>query len=247
MTGEKAAKKMIITIDGSSWTGKSSSAKVLAQLLGYQYLNTGAMFRAVGYLAKKKGLVEEKDIVEAVKDITMEFKLVQGQSRLFLNGEDVYDAVTNNEVVSLAAKVAVIPAVREKLLELQRNMAKSGGFVVEGRDTGTTVFPNADWKFFLDASMDVKIKRFFKLLPAEEKNKHTVEQVRKIIEEVDKSDRTRKVSPLSRAHDAVFYDNSESPTAEQDAMVMWYYITKKDEMINNLRNPTLLAKLQKQD
>lgn len=235
---------MIITIDGSSWTGKSTAAKALAQLLGYQYLNTGAMFRAVGFLAKKKGLVEEKDIVSAVKDATMEFKLVQGQSRLFLDGEDVNEQITNNKVVSLASKVATIPAVREKLLQLQRHIAREGGFVIEGRDTGTTVFPDADWKFFLDASMEIKIKRFFKLLPAEEKSKHTVEQVRKIIEDVDKSDRTRTVSPLARANDAVFYDNSESPTAEQDAMVMWYYITKKDEMINNLTNPALLDKIK---
>src|SRR3989338_4926019 len=119
---------MIITIDGSSWTGKSSSAKALAQLLGYQYLNTGAMFRAIGYLARKEGLVEEKDVAAAVKDITMEFKVVQGQSRLFLNGEDVNEQITNNEVVSLASKVAGIPAVREKLLQLQRNIARDGGF-----------------------------------------------------------------------------------------------------------------------
>lgn len=229
-------KKMIITIDGSSWTGKSSSAKALAKLLGYRYLNTGAMFRAVGLLAKKKGLSEEKDIINAIKDITMGFKLVEGESRLFLDGEDVNGQITNNEVVSLASKIANIPAVREKLLELQRHIACEGGFVVEGRDTGTTVFPDADWKFFLDASMDVKVKRYFKLLPPEERNRYTPEQVRKIIADIDERDRTRAVSPLARAKDAILYDNSESPAAEQDAMVMWYYITKKDEIISNLNN-----------
>ena len=173
---------MTITIDGSSWTGKSSSAKALAKLLGYQYLNTGAMFRAIGYLVKKDGLVEEKDIVNAVKGVTMEFKLVQGESRLFLNGEDVNEQITNNGVVSLASRIACIPAVREKLLQLQRHIAKEGGFIVEGRDTGTTVFPDADWKFFLDASMDIKVKRYFKMLSSEEKNKKTYEEVRNIIE-----------------------------------------------------------------
>jgi len=227
---------MIITIDGSSWTGKSSSAKALAQLLGYQYLNTGAMFRAIGYLAKKNGLVEEKDIVNAVKDVTMEFKLVQGESRLFLNSEDVNEQITNNEVVSLASKVANIPAVREKLLQLQRDIAKNGGFVVEGRDTGTVVFPEAEWKFFLDASIEIKVKRYFKMLPAEEKNKKTPEEVRKIIEEIDARDRNRLVGPLVKAKDAIVYDNSESPSAEQDAVVMWYYIAKKKEMIDNLNN-----------
>ena len=227
---------MIITIDGSSWTGKSTSAKALAKLLGYQYLNTGSMFRAVGLLAKKKGLTEEKDIIDALKDVTMEFKLVDGDSRLFLNGEDVTVQITNNAVVSLASKVANITAVREKLLQLQRRIASEGGFVVEGRDTGTAVFPDADWKFFLDASMDIKVKRYFKLLPPEERSKFASEQVRKTIADIDERDRTRKIGPLARAKDAIIYDNSESPTAEQDAMVMWYYITKKDEMIGNLNN-----------
>lgn len=227
---------MIITIDGSSWTGKSSSAKALAQLLGYQYLNTGAMFRAIGYFVKKKGLADEKDIATAVRDVTMEFKLIRGESRLFLDDEDVTEHIAANEVVSLASRVANIPAVREKLLQLQRHIAREGGFVVEGRDTGTTVFPDADWKFFLDASMDVKVKRYFKMLPPEEKEKCALEEVRKTIADIDERDRTRAISPLARAKDAVFYDNSESPAAEQDAAVMWYYITKKNEMISNLNN-----------
>lgn len=227
---------MIITIDGSSWTGKSSSAKALAKMLGYQYLNTGAMFRAIGYLVKKKGFTEEKDIVNAIKEVTMEFRLVQGESRLFLDGEDVNEQITNNEVVYLASKIANIPAVREKLLQLQRNIARDGGFIVEGRDTGTAVFPDADWKFFLDASMGVKVKRYFKMLPPEEKNVKNTEEVRKIIEEIDARDRSRTVGPLVKPKDAILYDNSESPSGEQDAVVMWYYITKKSEMIDNLNN-----------
>ena len=227
---------MIITIDGSSWTGKSSSAKALAKMFGYQYLNTGAMFRAVGYFAKKQGLLAEQDIANAIRDISMDFKVIHGESRLFLNGEDVTEQITNNEVVYLASKIANIPAVREKLLQLQRQIAKEGGFIVEGRDTGTTVFPDADWKFFLDASMDIKVKRYFKMLSSEEKNKKTYEEVRNIIEEIDARDRSRTVSPLVKAKDAILYDNSESPSGEQDAIVMWYYITKKNEMIDNLNN-----------
>ena len=237
--------KMLITIDGSSWTGKSSSAKALAKMLGYQYLNTGAMFRAIGYLAKKKGLVEEDDIVKTIKNITMVFKIIQGESRLFLNNEDVTEHITSNEVVSLASKVANIPAVREKLLQLQRHIAREGGFVVEGRDIGTVVFPNADWKFYLDASMDVKVKRYFKTLPLEERSKYVPEQVQKMITDIDERDRVRKIGPLARPKEAIFYDNSDSPSGEQDAIVMWYYITKKDEMNNNLKNPALLNKFNK--
>ena len=235
---------MIITIDGSSCTGKSTAAKALAQLLGYQYLNTGAMFRGIAYFAKSKGLVEEKDIVAAIQTVALEFRDVQGQTHLFLNGEDVAEYIGVAEVVSLSSTIASFPMVREKLLQLQRAIARQGNFVVEGRDTGSTVFPDADWKFFLDASMDVKIKRFFKVMSSEEKIRYTPEQVRKIIEDIDERDRTRELSPLTRARDAIFYDNSESPTPEQDAMVMWYYITKKDEMINNLNNPALFDKMK---
>lgn len=227
---------MIITIDGSSWTGKSSSAKALAKILGYQYLNTGAMFRAIGYLVKKKGLTEERDIITAIKDVTMEFRVVNQESRLFLNGEDVNEQITNNEVVYLASKIANIPTVREKLLQLQHHIAREGGFVVEGRDTGTAVFPDADWKFYLDASMDVKVKRYFKMLPSEEKNAKTPEEVRKIIEEIDARDRSRTVGPLVKPQDAIVYDNSDSPSGDQDAIVMWYYITKRNEMTSNLNN-----------
>jgi len=239
---DEKRERMIITIDGSSWTGKSSSAQALAKLLGYQYLNTGAMFRAIGYFVKQKGLVEEKDIINAIKNVTMEFKPVQGQSSLFLNDEDVSEKITANEVVSLASKVAAIPAVREKLLQLQREIAKNGGFIVEGRDTGTAVFPDAEWKFFLDASMDTKVKRYFKMLPADEKGKKSPEEVRKIIEDIDTRDRSRTVGPLVRPKDSILYDNSESPSGEQDAIVMWYYITKKQEMINNLSNVNNLNK-----
>ena len=236
MDSRKKREKMVITIDGSSWTGKSSSARALAKMLGYQYLNTGAMFRAIGYFVKKKNLTEEREVINAIKDITMGFRLVQGESRLFLNGEDVNEQITNNEVVYLASKIADIPAVREKLLQLQRHIAGEGGFVVEGRDTGTAVFPDADWKFFLDASMEIKVKRYFKILPAEEKTSRTPDEVRKIIEEIDARDRTRTIGPLAKAKDAIVYDNSESPSGEQDAVVMWYYITKKNEMIDNLNN-----------
>ena len=107
---------------------------------------------------------------------------------------------------------------------------------MEGRDTGTAVFPDADWKFFLDASMEIKVKRYFKMLSAEEKTTKTSEEVLKIIEEIDARDKSRKIGPLIKAKDAVLYDNSESPSGEQDAVVMWYYITKKNEMIDNLNN-----------
>ncbi|MDO8511637.1 MAG: (d)CMP kinase [Nanoarchaeota archaeon] len=230
-------KKMVIAIDGSACTGKSSSAKILAKLLGYQYLNTGAMFRGVAYYVHNKGLTEEKQIKEAIKNITMEFKDVQGESHLFLNGEDITEQTkqkVSTGIIPLTSRIASIPTVRQKLLELQRQIAREGGYIVEGRDTGTAVFPDADWKFFLDASMEVKTKRLFKLLSPEEKKDLTPDEARKIIEDIDTRDQNREVGPLVKAKDAILYDNSDSPSADQDAIVMWYYITKKDEMRQNV-------------
>lgn len=228
---------MVIAIDGSACTGKSSSAKILAKLLGYQYLNTGAMFRGVAYYVHNKGLTEEKQIKEAIKNITMEFKDVQGESHLFLNGEDITEQTkqkVSTGIIPLTSRIASIPTVRQKLLELQRQIAREGGYIVEGRDTGTAVFPDADWKFFLDASMEVKTKRLFKLLSPEEKKDLTPDEARKIIEDIDTRDQNREVGPLVKAKDAILYDNSDSPSADQDAIVMWYYITKKDEMRQNV-------------
>lgn len=240
MENAKKREKMIIAIDGSACTGKSSSAQALAKLLGYNYLNTGTMFRGIAYFLQNKGLAEEKDeqkIREAIKDLSMEFKNVQGQNHLFLNGKDITEQTkqkVSTGIIPLTSRIASIPAVREKLLQLQRHIARNGGYIVEGRDTGTAVFPDADWKFFLDASMEVKIKRLFKLLAPEEKKNLTLDQAGKMIDDIDARDKTRIVGPLKKAEDAVLYDNSESPDAEHDAVVMWYYITKKEEMRQNI-------------
>ena len=112
-------------------------------------------------------------------------------------------------------------------------MAKEGNAIFEGRDMGTVVFPNADWKFYLEASVPIKIKRFLKMLSNEEKNKYTLEEVKKIIEETDEKDKNREFAPLRKPNNAIFYDNSESPTPEQDAIVLWYYITHQKEIIDN--------------
>ena len=228
---------MIITIDGPSWTGKSTVAKALAKMLNYTYVNTGAMFRAVGYKAKEKGisLNNTEQVTNVAQNLNIQFKQEGDLQRVFVDDTELTEELASPFVVPLAAEVARIPAVRNVLLELQRKMAQQGNVVFEGRDTGSVVFPNANWKFYLDATMDIRVKRFFKLAKEDEKEKYSNDEVRKIIEETDYKDKNREVAPLKIPDKAIIYDNSNSPNAEQDAIVLWYYITSRDEIIKNLQ------------
>ncbi len=237
-------KKGIITIDGSAWTGKSTVSAALAKVLGYQRLNTGSMFRAVAYLKRENNFSDgqQEELIKIIENTTMDFVVVEGESRFFVNQRDFTDIVKDNSLVPLASTIAHIPQIRTTLLQMQREIGAQGGFVVEGRDTGTAVFPDADWKFFLDAKIDIKVKRFFKLLPENKKGDYTQEQVQKIVEETDRRDRERKIAPLKMPEDAIYYDNSDSPTAEQDAIVLWYYMHGKKEILKNVLN--LLAKVK---
>jgi len=227
--------KHLITIDGSSFTGKSTVSQELAKLLGYQRMNTGSMFRAVAYLQRERNIAdtETEKIINIAQNSEMDFKLILGESRFFVNGVDFTEKVKDNELVHLASGIAQIEELREVLMKMQRRIGSKGGFVVEGRDTGTVVFPDAKWKFFLDANINIKIKRFFKVLREEEKQNYTIEQVRAIIEETDKRDRNRVFGPLRKAEDAIVYDNSCSPNAQQDAAVLWHYIKNYKEIILN--------------
>jgi CMP/dCMP kinase len=236
-------RKHIITIDGSAWTGKSTVSTALAKLLGYQVLNTGLMFRSLSYLIRKAGMYPEnvQGVLQILEETTMEYKLVDDVSTLFVNGSNFNYLASDNSVVENASKIAAIPEVRTKLAEMQRKICQDGGFIIEGRDTGTAVFPNAEWKFFLDADVEVKIDRFFKLLSYDERGNYTREQVRGIIEETDTRDREREVAPLTRAADAILYNNSNSPNAERDAIVLWHYIHNHKDIIENA---TILRKKQ---
>jgi cytidylate kinase len=232
----------IVTIDGPAWTGKSTISKRLAILLNYKHINTGSMFRATAVLLKRNNLNidNKKEIVKLLRDISMDFKFVNNESHLFVNGEDFTLEIDNNELVPLASKVATIPEVRETLLSIQRKISSTGNFIVEGRDCGTIVFPNAKWKFFLKASTEIRISRFFKLLEEKDQNKYTGDEVRKIILETDERDKNRKIAPLRKPKEAIIYDNSSSPSADQDAAVLWYYVTHKQELIENYNRLSLV-------
>lgn len=232
MTDESYKKKnFIIAIDGGVWVGKSTIAKALAKLLGYNYINTGSIFRAIAYKVIKNGisLNDNNKIIEIAKNTKIEFK----GEKILMDNKDINNEIKNQEIVPIASKISSIPELRDIILKIERDVGKGGGVIFEGRDIGTEVFPNADWKFYVCASMDIRIERWIKSAKKEEIEKYSREDIKKIIEELDEREINRKVAPLKIADDAIIYDNSDSPSSEEDAAVLKNYITNWEEIRKN--------------
>lgn len=213
-------KKIIIAIDGPAASGKSSSAKIIAETLGYTYIDTGAMYRAVtlAFLKTKREYVE-KEVIELCDKIKIElFPSDKGQ-RTFLNGEDVSDAIRTPEVTKWVSPVSAIAEVRQKLVDMQRIMGKKGGIVMDGRDIGTVVFPNAELKIFLIASVATRAMRRFKEHQANGENL-SIEEIEKDIIRRDEYDSTRETSPLTKAADAIEIDTSDMTLDEQSQYIV---------------------------
>lgn len=210
-------KKIIITIDGWSSCGKSTLAKQLAKELGYIYVDSGAMYRAITlyFLRNNIDLAEKKEIKEALRNITLEFAYnnQSGKSEIFLNGENVEYLVRDLIIAEKVSDVAAIKEVREFAVAQQQKMGAKKGIVMDGRDIGTVVFPKAELKIFLTADSAVRVERRFKELF--EKNPNvTIEEVKNNLEMRDYIDSHRQVSPLKQAKDALVLDNTEL-TAKQ--------------------------------
>ena len=209
-----AEKNNIVTIDGPSGAGKSTISKLLAARLHYTYLDTGAMYRVVGLQVMRAGL--ELEVQEAREKLApllaeLDLQLAPGEegreTRAFLNGEDVSDAIRTPEMAMVASRVSAQPEVREKLTEMQRTIGNSGAIVAEGRDMGTVVFPNAIHKFFLDASPEERAKRRQKQL-AEKGQQIELQEILEQILKRDADDSSRILAPLKPAEDAVIVDSS---------------------------------------
>ncbi|WP_027379421.1 (d)CMP kinase [Chryseobacterium daeguense] len=205
-------KKPVIAIDGYSSTGKSSISKVIARKLGLIHLDTGALYRGVTWFAlqnctNKDGTINLDELFSSLGQIELEFKNDNGELVLFLNHIDISKAIRSNEVSSNVSFVAKQKEVRDFLLQSQRSLAEKGGIIMDGRDIGTVVLPNADYKFFLTASIDERTKRRYQelLTLGIEADEETVKE--NLIER-DKIDSEREIAPLKQADDAIVIDNT---------------------------------------
>ena len=214
-------KKIIIAIDGYSSCGKSSFAKAIAAKLGYIFIDTGAMYRGVTLWAIRHGMVDGPRVDEArlsealpAIDISFAYNEERKAGDLILCGENVEAQIRTIEVSDAVSRVSAIPAVRARMVAMQQAMGRDKGVVMDGRDIGTTVFPDAELKIFMTASVDVRAERRYKELAAKGENV-TLEEVRRNVMERDRIDETRTESPLRRADDALLLDNSSMTVDEQ--------------------------------
>lgn len=209
-------KKTSIAIDGPAGSGKSTTAKLVAKELGLQYVDTGAMYRAVALKILKTN-TDPNDIdkiSKLVKDIDISFKTDNNELKIFLDGEDVTEAIRNPEVTNLSSPISAIPSVREAMVNLQKNLGKNGGVVMEGRDIGTVVMPDADIKIFLIASLHERTKRRHLELQKKGIEKDFYELEKEILAR-DVRDSSREISPLTKAPDAIEIDTTNLTIEEQ--------------------------------
>lgn len=216
-----------VAIDGPAGAGKSTIAKLVAKEKSYIYVDTGAMYRAMALYFIRKGIKasESEKISEAVKDVSVTIAYTNGEQQVFLNGENVTAFLRTEEVGNMASASSVNPDVRKKLVELQQKLAATADVVMDGRDIGTCVLPNAAVKVYLTASVEVRAKRRYDELVAKAQ-KADLETIKKDIEERDYRDMNRDISPLRQAEDAVLVDSSNL-TIEESARAILELIDKK--------------------
>ncbi len=216
---------MIITIDGPAGSGKSTTARRAADTLSYVYLDTGAMYRAValGFLRAEAEVTDEA-ATEVLASLDLGVQYREEGMHIYLGKEDVTDRIRTSAVGEMASRVSSLRAVREQLVQEQRRIGfekeeKHGGVILDGRDTGTVIFPDADLKIFMVADVEERARRRKQELE-EEEAEVTLAEVRKQIEERDRRDRTRDLAPLQRADDAIELDTTDQNIAEQVAFVV---------------------------
>jgi len=216
-------KRLTIAIDGPSGAGKSTVAKALAKKLGYTYIDTGAMYRAVALKAREKGIRtdEETSLNTLASSLRISFLSDPSDTRVFCDGEDVTEAIRSPEMGVLASDISRKRGVREALVQRQREMGEGGGAVMEGRDIGTVVFPHAQVKFYLDALPEERARRRFREL-TEKGLKVGFQEILQEVVTRDQNDMSRDVSPLRKADDAVLIDSTHRSVDEVvEEMVRW--------------------------
>ena len=214
--------KIIVAIDGYSSCGKSTIAKALAKYAGYTYVDTGAMYRAIGLYTLRKGLTEPADIIAALPKIEVGFVQVDGAQHVTLNGEDVESQIRTLEAGNRASQISQIKEVRAFLVAQQQKMGEAKGIVMDGRDIGTVVFPQAELKLFLTATPEVRAQRRYDEL-VEKGEKPDFAEVLADVNDRDYRDTHRAESPLRQAEDAIVVDNSNMTPDEQMQVIYDYF------------------------
>ncbi len=206
-------KKILITIDGPAGAGKTTVSRSLAAKLGYRYIDTGALYRAIAFEALSRNAhLDDSNALEKMFP-ELDIKLgtdAEGSARLFSGDTDITPLVRSPEISMAASRISALPAVREYLLGLQKSLGKKKEAVFEGRDMGTVVFPDADLKFFLDADLEARAARRFGDLGGN----HPIDEIREDIRTRDNNDRNRSIAPLKQADDAVFIDSTSMCVSE---------------------------------
>ncbi len=202
--------KLKIAIDGPSGAGKSSLAKMLAARLGLVYVDTGALYRSVGLYAKRSGVDDQSEaqVAPLLDKIDLSLVITDGEQHVIMNGEDVSRAIRENDISMYASHVSALPKVRAFLLGIQRDMIKSGGVIMDGRDIGTVIMPDADVKLFLTASPESRAMRRYKEL-REKGSAPSYDEILRDIIQRDENDRSRDIAPAVPADDAVILDDSD--------------------------------------
>tara|TARA_Y100000816_G_scaffold225228_1_gene170184 strand:- start:3613 stop:4269 length:657 start_codon:yes stop_codon:yes gene_type:complete len=208
---------MVITIDGAAGVGKTSTAKELAKRLGYQYFDTGAMYRAVTlfFIREKVDLSSKSDVITSLRAIKLKIDFSsESEMKVFLDDDDISLKIRSQEVTNKVSAVSALPDVRDMMVKIQRSFTLNGNFIVEGRDIGTVVFPDAKYKFFLQADYDIRAER--RLADFERLNEaKNINDIKEDLEKRDKYDSTRKLSPLKKPDNAIIIDTTNCSLEEQ--------------------------------
>ena len=208
---------MVITIDGAAGVGKTSTAKELAKRLGYQYFDTGAMYRAVTlfFIREKVDLSSKSDVITSLRAIKLKIDFSsESEMKVFLDDDDISLKIRSQEVTNKVSAVSALPDVRDMIVKIQRSFTLNGNFIVEGRDIGTVVFPDAKYKFFLQADYDIRAER--RLADFERLNEaKNINDIKEDLEKRDKYDSTRKLSPLKKPDNAIIIDTTNCSLEEQ--------------------------------
>jgi len=207
-------KSVVVTIDGPAGAGKTTVSRQLAEALQYRYVDTGSLYRAVAFSALEAGIspTDDEGLKGLCQNLNLNYTIANGGSRLILNGTDITDKIRTPEISMAASAVSARPVVREFLLDIQKRMGRDKAAVFEGRDMGTVVFPNAEVKFFLDASPKIRALRRYREL--EGKGEQSLQDVEREMARRDENDSTRALAPLKPAEDAIYVDSSDIPVAQ---------------------------------